>query len=209
MIRHDRVPLGALSEHDVAQAAGYAWNTWRTTKKDERKKFKARVPSLTTEHDRLDAYDPEQVRAYLTADIQMPTLVTRDQDLDDDDKHPEDLLTDYEAAAARGIDVKSLQRGVRSGQFTGHVEIAGIRWWPRHALTPGKAGRPAGSTDSAPRALRWHPIHETAENRINEIIQQIRDGAEPTPDALAERYNVHKDTARRYLARARKQLAKA
>lgn len=209
MIRHDRAARhdrGAVSEHDVARMAGYAFSTWRGKKADERAKFKARVPSLTTDEDRLDAYDPEQALAYFTPDAELPALVVRDQDLTDEQKHPEDLLSDHEAAKTRGIDVKTLQRGVRSGQYTGHIEIAGIRWWPRHTLTPGKAGRPEGSVDSAPRALREHPVHEAAEARVKEIAQQLQDGAELTAAAVAERYGVHEDSARRYLARARQQI---
>ncbi|MEU2086743.1 hypothetical protein ABZ569_33340 [Streptomyces albus] len=207
MIRHDRASRpdrGALSEYDVARMAGYAFSTWRKKKPDVRATFKAHVPSLTLPEDRLDAYDPEQVAAYFTPGVTMPSLIVRDEDLADEEKHPDDLLSDHEAARARGIDVKSIQRGVRSGQYTGHLEIAGIRWWPRHTLTPKQAGRPQGATDSAPRALCHHPVHDTADARVNEIAEQFRDGATATVKEIALRYDVAEETALRYIRRARR-----
>ncbi|MEU2086737.1 hypothetical protein ABZ569_33310 [Streptomyces albus] len=208
MIRHNRVHLGALTEHDVARAAGVPWDTWRKNRAVERARFKARVPSLTTDADKEEAYDPEQVRAYFTG-TPMPTVVTRDQDLTDQEKHPDDLLTDHEAAAARGIKVKSLWDGIYSGQFTGFVEIAGIRWWPRHTLARKKAGRPAGVPDSAPRVLRHRPARDAVDARVDEIAKQLQEGEAVTVEGVVRRYGVSDRTAQRYIKRAREADRKA
>lgn len=206
MILHDRVITdpklpaddpnrfhrSALSEHDVARIVGdWSFTTWRGKRAAERKAFKARVPSLTTESDKLDVYDPEQVAAYVDPAKEMPHLITQDADLPDEEKHPDDLLTDYEAAAHRGIAVTSLRENMRHGHITGWVEVAGMRFWPRHALTPGKAGRPYSVEEAVEEVKKW-------------IAAASRGERGPvTASEIKAAFNISQATADRYLARVR------
>ncbi|WP_030888383.1 MULTISPECIES: hypothetical protein [Streptomyces] len=205
MIRHDRVIAdpalpaddpgrfhrSALSEHDVAGiVAGVAFSTWRGKRAVERAAFKARVPSLTTPSDRKDAYDPEQVAAYVDPSRQMPALTTQDADLPDDKRHPDDLLTDHEAAAWRGTTVKSLRDHAVHGHLTGAVEIAGVRFWPRRVLTRGTVGRSMAAEDALDEIKKRGAAARRGE-RGPVTIREIKDD-----------FGLPQTTARRYLERA-------
>ncbi|MFF4771112.1 hypothetical protein ACFY1V_31845 [Streptomyces sp. NPDC001255] len=194
MIRHDRAHLLPLTERQVAARMGVPWNTWIKSP-PARERFRAAVPTLTDPETRTCLYDPEQVAA-AAAGTPVPVLAVRDGALPDADRHPDDLLDDHEAAAARGCTPATLRTAAKRGFLTGSVTVSGVRWWPRHAITPKRAGRTVGSRDSAPRA---GGLRERAAARVAEIAAEIRAGTPLAAEGIVARYGVSTRTAERYL----------
>ncbi|MGW1839610.1 helix-turn-helix domain-containing protein [Streptomyces sp. NPDC002067] len=141
-------------------------------------------------------YDEAQVTAYLTA------LRTADMDATEaarqplpqlpTDTHPDDLLTDKEAAAVLGIDPST----VRAYASTGYLDSEDRHGSFRVRRRVAEARRDAGDqrhahADEAAEVARW--------------IAQADRGARPpvTTADVASHYGVPAWTARRILARAR------
>ncbi|MER6316624.1 hypothetical protein ABT237_23095 [Streptomyces sp. NPDC001581] len=215
------VPRGrpALTEADIAAERRTVLKTWQ---RNEGLRLRDRVP-LVNEGGRLRLYDEEQVRAFLAGspgpghggprtaaaaggEGMWPPAVPPEEE------HPDDLLTDQEAATVLETRASTV-RDYGAGGYLPVVQRHGRTWYRRadlearlgagdqrhHPQLTG-AGRPQGSKDRAPRR-RQDP-------RVAEITAGLVLAAgEETPPAttaeLAAQYGVGERTAQRLLLAAR------
>lgn len=139
-------------------------------------------------------WDYEQARAYARGEA-VPHLPT-------DVVHARDLLDRWEAAAEAGVDPVAWERDMyRDRVPPADEEIYGVPYWYRGTVwahrdnrsTPKRGGgRPAGSTDTIPRAeLR---------QRVAALLDHaIQDGEPISTAEIARRLGIHYTTARNHV----------
>ncbi|MGW2681548.1 hypothetical protein, partial [Streptomyces sp. NPDC001436] len=187
--------------------------------------LRERVP-LVNEGGRLRLYDEEQVRAFL-AGSSWPPGAGRDSmkaaagvdgagmwapAVSPGEEHPDDLLTDQEAAVVLGTRASTI-RDYGTAGYLAVVQRHGRTWYrradlearlsagdQRHQPHLTGAGRPKGAKDKAPR--------RRPDPRVAEIAAGLARaaGAEAPPATtaeIAEQYGVGERTAQRLLAAAR------
>ncbi|MER7763039.1 hypothetical protein [Streptomyces sp. NPDC097619] len=219
------IPRGrpALTESDIAALRKKELKTWQRTEGDA---LRARVPLLQGGRPRL--YDADQVHAHLTGSPWPPGAGAPAAGADGDglwppavplgEEHPDDLLTDQEAAVVLATRAST----VRDYGTAGYLPVVSRhgRTWYRRAdlearLAAGDrrhqphltgAGRPQGAKDRAPR--------RRADPRVAEIAAGLalaaRDEARPATSAeIAAQYGVGERTAQRLLHEAREQAPEA
>ncbi|WP_228901797.1 helix-turn-helix domain-containing protein [Streptomyces sp. DH1] len=151
-----------INEVDIAQQAGVPIATWR---RRDAPAFRRRVTSLFP-HSRILIYDRAEATAYL-AGRPLPELPAGE--------HPDDLLSDQEAAAELGITASTVRAYATQGYIPPGTTVYSLRLWTRRDITerrdnpPGQGlggGRPPGS-GTGPR--KAHPyegdprLHTAAE----------------------------------------------
>jgi DNA-binding transcriptional MerR regulator len=181
------IPQGreTLTEADIASASGMPLTTWR---RREAEAFRARVKPVNP-GERLRLYDEDQVRAYL-AGRKLPRRPRGRT------PHPDDLLTDREAAAVLGITAATVRSYASSGYLPPPVDRSGQRYWPRHQI---EARRDADDQRGA---------HHGAGERAAEVAQQLAaaergERGSVTARELQDRYGITERTAYRTLDTAR------
>ncbi|MEV0990930.1 helix-turn-helix domain-containing protein [Streptomyces sp. NPDC049949] len=222
------IPRGrpALTEADIAAEKEVNLKTWQ---RNEGAHLRDRVP-LVNEGGRLRLYDEEQIRAFLAgspwpaesgrgsgkavtstdAEGMWPPAVPPGEE------HPDDLLTDQEAAAV----LETRASTVRDYGTAGYLPVVqrhGRTWYrradlearlragdQRHQPHLTGAGRPQGSKDKAPRRRPDPRVAEIAAG----IVIAAEEGAQPATAAeIAARYGVGERTAQRLLSAARGQAS--
>ncbi|MFB6862854.1 hypothetical protein ACFCZQ_33195 [Streptomyces virginiae] len=216
------IPRGrpALTEADIAAERKVVLKTWQ---RNEGAGLREQVP-LVNEGGRLRLYDEEQVRAFLAGSPWPPgagrgtTKAVTGTDGDSmwppavppGEEHPEDLLTDQEAAAV----LETRASTVRDYGTAGYLPVVqryGRTWYrradlearlsagdQRHQPHLTGAGRPQGAKDKVPR--------RRPDPRVAEIAAGLTAGEDSRPATAAEiaaRYGVGERTAQRLLAAAR------
>jgi hypothetical protein len=151
MIPHDAQPIGAPR---VAELLGITPDTLRTSGR------KSKLPVQLNPGGRIGIWDERQIIADRDG-TEMPKVITDDAKLKASQRHPEDRLTDIEAAAAAGVSPARWRRlATAEPEASGaiSVEICGQRHWLRGTIKrrnadgpPGKGGRKVGSRDSYQR----------------------------------------------------------
>ncbi|MBW1603422.1 DNA-binding protein [Streptomyces sp. JJ66] len=191
MIPHGRPTLDL---HGVADLAGVSLTTWRRRHHDA---FTAAVPPLPGTL-RPALYDAAQVEAFLDGKP-LPSLPAT--------PHPDDLLTDAEAATVAGVSASTIRADAVSGLMPRGEERHGRRWWTR-ATAEARAARPTqyrgrapGARDKAPRRRR--PDHRVAEVAAELERADIGRRGPVTAGELAALYEVSTRTAERIMAKAR------
>ncbi|MFD3700049.1 helix-turn-helix domain-containing protein [Streptomyces sp. NPDC058646] len=218
------IPRGrpAMTEADIAAERKVVLKTWQ---RNEGANMRDRVP-LVNEGGRLRLYDEEQVRAFLAGASWPPGASGRgaakaatgtDGDgmwppaVPPGEKHPDDLLTDQEAAAV--LDTRaSTVRDYGTDGYLPVVQRHGRTWYRRadlearlsagdqrhHPHLTG-AGRPQGSKDRAPRRRPDPRVAEIAAG----LALAAREGTQPATSAeIAAGYGVGERTAQRLLLAA-------
>ena len=166
----------------------------------------ADFPEPLNPHRRRDrVWDPAEVEAHARGEQLSPRT----------DPSPEDLLDDFEAAAAVGVAMDTFVRQIdRAGVVVRHIQAHDLRYWRRgdlvrrHEEAPGRAGKPVGAKDLTPRSRRGTPapIAVKAAARIDELAEYL-DGLaangqpRPSVEELAARYEVSTRTIERWLAK--------
>ncbi|MEV7730199.1 helix-turn-helix domain-containing protein [Streptomyces sp. NPDC087917] len=175
MIPHGRP---AITEAEMAAAQGRDLTTWRQR---EAPTLHAHVPVLNP-GERLRLYDRAQALTHLEGQP-LPALPT--------DPHPDDLLSDQEAADVLGISRTTVRAYATTGHLPPGQELYGRRWWTRRDI---ETRQTAGDQRSTPR--------ETA---VAALAVEIagEDSLQPSAADLAERDQISVRTARRRLAAAR------
>ncbi|MFP8908373.1 DNA-binding protein [Streptomyces atacamensis] len=189
------IPQGrpTLDLADVAKRAGVSLATWR---RRHHAAFTAAVRPLPGS-ERPAIYDAAQVDAHLSGKP-VPPLPT--------EPHPDDLLTDHEAAAVAGVKASTIRADAAEDRMDRGVERHGRRWWTRAAAEarasrePQYKGRTAGSRNKAPRT---RPDHRAAEVATELAAATAGDRGPVTAAEVAESYGVSTRTAERIMARAR------
>ncbi|OEJ22485.1 helix-turn-helix domain-containing protein [Streptomyces subrutilus] len=218
------IPRGrpTLTEAEIAAERKVVLKTWQ---RNEGANMRDRVP-LVNEGGRLRLYDEEQARAFLAGSTWPPgsghdgPTATTGADAEGmwppavppGEKHPDDLLTDQEAAAV----LETRASTVRDYGTDGYLPVVqrhGRTWYRRadlqarlsagdqrhHPHLTG-AGRPQGSKDRAPRRRPDPRVAEIAAG----LALAAREGAQPATSAeIAARYGVGERTAQRLLLAAR------
>ncbi|MGW6876186.1 hypothetical protein [Streptomyces xanthophaeus] len=216
------IPRGrpTLTEADIAAEKEVNLKTWQ---RNEGESLRARVP-LVNSGGRLRLYDEEQVRAYLAGAVWPPEQEDQGVTAGADDggswppavppgeEHPDDLLTDQEAAAVLETRASTV-RDYGTGGYLPVVQRHGRTWYrradlearlsagdQRHQPHLTGAGRPLGSKDKAPRRQPDPRVAEIAAG----LALTAGGGAQPATAAdIAEQYGVGERTAQRLLAAAR------
>ncbi|MEU4955202.1 hypothetical protein [Streptomyces lavendulae] len=218
------IPRGrpALTEADIAAERKVVLKTWQ---RNEGADLRARVP-LVNEGGRLRLYDEEQVRAFLSGSSWPPGSGRGEAEgaantdgvsmwppaVPPGEEHPDDLLTDQEAAAV--LETRpSTVRDYGTGGYLPVVQRHGRTWYrradlearlsagdQRHQPHLTGAGRPQGSKDKAPRR---QPDPRVAEIAARLALAVGGDAQPVTAAEVAERYGVGERTAQRLLAAAR------
>ncbi|WP_331723808.1 helix-turn-helix domain-containing protein (plasmid) [Streptomyces avidinii] len=174
------IPQGrpAVTEADLAAVRGRDIKTWRTR---DAEAFRARVPVLNP-GERLRLYDRAQAEAYY-AGRPLPALPS--------EPHPDDLLSDQEAADVLGISRHTVRAYASTGYLPPGQELYGRRWWTRRDVD---ARHAAGDRRSTPR--------ETA---VRDLAAELThpDSHQPSAADLAARDRISTRTARRRLTAAR------
>jgi hypothetical protein len=192
-----------MTEADIAAARGLELHTWRRTEGAE---FRRRIPVVNPD-ERLRLYDRAQVEAYL-AGQPIPARP------DTTGTHPDDLLSDREAASVLAITSSTVRAYAASGYLPPGTERHGRTWWTRTEIEtrrdagdqrhhPERTG--AGRRPGDPRNRQPRPRHDP---RITEVAQELtlaEVGHRPAVTAaeLADRYGVSQRTGERLLSRAR------
>ncbi|MFJ5026098.1 hypothetical protein [Streptomyces goshikiensis] len=218
------IPRGrpALTEADIAAERKVMLKTWQ---RNEGADLRERVP-LVNEGGRLRLYDEEQVRAFLAGSPWPPgagggkTEAALGTDADSKwppavppgEEHPDDLLTDQEAAAVLETRASTV-RDYGTGGYLPVVERHGRTWYrradlearlsagdQRHQPHLTGAGRPRGAKDKAPRR---RPDPRVAEIAAELARAAAGDTLPPTAVVVAEQYGVGERTAQRLLLAAR------
>ncbi|MFJ3519802.1 helix-turn-helix domain-containing protein [Streptomyces sp. NPDC090131] len=218
------IPRGrpALTEADIAAERKVVLKTWQ---RNEGADLRDRVP-LVNDGGRPRLYDEEQVRAFLAGSSWPPEsgrggakAVTGTDGggmwppaVPPGEEHPDDLLTDQEAAAVLGTRASTV-RDYGTGGYLPVVQRHGRTWYrradlearlsagdQRHQPHLTGAGRPQGSKDRAPRR---RPDPRVAE--IAAVLSlAVKEGARPaTATEIAAQYGVGERTAQRLLLAAR------
>ncbi|WP_328484883.1 helix-turn-helix domain-containing protein [Streptomyces zaomyceticus] len=153
-----------INEADIAARARVPLATWR---RRDAPAFRERVPSLLP-GSRFLLYDLAQTEAYL-AGRPIPALP--------DGEHPEDLLTDKEAAAILGITPSTVQAYATQGHLSRGTTLYGARLWTRREVhdrrdnAPGQGkggGRRAGEPQGPRKAHAYEgdPRLDTAREAL-------------------------------------------
>lgn len=130
------------------------------------------------------------------------------------EQSPDDLLDDFEAAAAVGVALDTFVQQVdRLGAAERHIGVHGLRYWRRgdlvrrHEQAPGRVGKPSGARDLAPRKRRGGPapIAVKSAARVAELAAYLEGVSaagrpRPTTRELADRYGVSIRTINRWLS---------
>ncbi|MFD9380833.1 helix-turn-helix transcriptional regulator [Streptomyces sp. NPDC059999] len=175
MIPHGRP---AITEAELAAAQGRDIKTWRLR---EAATFRAPVPVLNP-GERLRLYDRAQADAHAKG-LPLPALPVG--------PHPDDLLSDQEAADILGISRHTVRAYATTGYLPPGLELHGRRWWTRRDVD---ARHTAGDQRSTPR--------ETA---VQALAAELAgpDSAQPSAAELAARAQISTRTARRRIHAAR------
>lgn len=156
MIRHDARPIGAAR---VAEILGITPGYLRTSGRTLAPGF----PKQLNGDGRFGIWDEREIIAY--RDRRVDDVNTAEQEVAEEaEEHPDDLLTDVEAAAAAGVAEATWRRKATTGR-TGAEEVlvAGQRHWRRgsivrrHAAPPKRGGRAPGDVDLAARSRHRNP----------------------------------------------------
>lgn len=212
------IPQGrpVRTEAEVAAALGMQLHTWR---RQERDGFEARVTRVNPEEGRVRLYDAAQADAY-TRGRPIPS----GPDLDAE--HPDDLLTDKEAAALLDVTPSTVRSYATSGYLPEGVEEHGRRW-PRRAIAerieqgdqrehPERtgAGRPKSTPQRPNRGRAGNKGDAAPDARVLEVADELARAAAagttpPTAAQIGALYNVSRTTGAAILRAARTRLADA
>ncbi|MEU7222311.1 helix-turn-helix domain-containing protein [Streptomyces chrestomyceticus] len=171
------------SEAEIAAEQGMALTTWR---RNEAPAFRRALKPVNGS-ERLKLYDVAQVAAYYTGQP-IPPAPTEETAT----PHPDDQLTDREAAALLGIDASTVRGYAAEGYLP-----PGPRWSRRDIETRKTAGDQRGADRRS-----------TAHQRAAEVRQWL-DAAERgertkvTINDVRQRFGISERTALRTLAQAR------
>ncbi|MEU5976357.1 DNA-binding protein [Streptomyces sp. NPDC047315] len=206
------IPQGrpVRTEAEIAAAAGLPLHTWRRRERDA---FEQRVTRVNPAEGRVRLYDAAQADAYTNGQPIPP-----EPDLDAE--HPDDLLTDKEAAAMLGIEASTVRAYSTSGYLSGAVDEHGRRW-PRRAVVerieqgdqrehPEKtgAGRPRNSPAGPNRGRAGRdpntPIDPRVAQAADALARAKANGTKaPTATQIAELHGVSRTTGAAILRTAR------
>lgn len=209
------IPQGreVRTESEVAEAMGLPLHSWRRNVRDA---FEEHVCRVNADEGRVRLYDAEQVSAFVQGQPIRP--------LPDAVEHPDDLLTDREAAAVLGVDASTVRSYAVSGYLPRGVEVHGRRW-PRWVIAarfeqgdqrerPERtgAGRPTSSPERPNRGRAGRDETAPPDSRVVEtaevVDQAMGEGVKPPSAAqIAARFNVSRSTGARILAAARARIA--
>lgn len=144
------IPQGrpAVTEADLAAVRGRDIKTWRTR---DAEAFRARVPVLNP-GERLRLYDRAQAEAYY-AGRPLPALPS--------EPHPDDLLSDQEAADVLGISRHTVRAYASTGYLPPGQELYGRRWWTRRDVDARHAAGDRRSTPVRPPSATSPPNSPT------------------------------------------------
>ena len=191
MIRAGRLTFVRTTD-DLAEARGLSRGTYMNRKLHSAPGHPAPISSPGA---RVLLWDGEQVDAFYNPDTEaIPQLPTTDSE--------EDLLDRNEAAALRGLTVKTWDSYKPAPQLKDALVVAGgVEHWPRSVVRsfraaeqPKKGGRPKGAGDLIPR------------DELRDRAGQLLDENPSTSGAhMAEALGVHLATAQRALTDARGQ----
>lgn len=130
-------------------------------------------------------YDEEQARAWAAGE-RVPKLPTRD--------HPEDLLTERDAAAYLDIPLPEFRDRVKSLRIPpADDKPFGVNHWYRRTLDEFAVPRGRGAGSGEPR--RWG----VARRRMRDVVASLPPGATVGPTELARKAEVSIATARQFL----------
>lgn len=175
------IPRGreTVTEALMAQEVGQSTRTFQRSPLG--KKVRERLtPVNADDKERLRLYDKKQWEALRDGKRipPRPTGTARKP-------HPEDLLSDKEAAAVLGVDPGTVRFYAASGYLPAGLDVHGTIRWPRHQITK-RAEAPDQRGQDRARAARARR-QETAEL----LRAARRDGRkEPTRAEIAARYGV-------------------
>ncbi|WP_330346648.1 helix-turn-helix domain-containing protein (plasmid) [Streptomyces europaeiscabiei] len=161
------IPQGrqVRTEADVADALGIEVHVFRRKVRDE---FEAKVPRVNPAEGRVRLYDAAQADAYAEG---KPIPAAPDLTAE----HPDDLLTDKEAANILDVTASTVRAYATSGYLPGGVDEHGRRWPRREILARLEAGD-----------RREDPAHPTGRAAsLPGRNQGRRGGAEAGPDPRA------------------------
>ncbi|WP_331727657.1 helix-turn-helix domain-containing protein [Streptomyces sp. NBC_01176] len=128
-----------INEADIARRAGVPLATWRRRDAPD---FRSHVPGLLPDSRSL-LYDLAQTEAYL-AGKPVPSLPAGE--------HPDDLLTDKEAAAELGINPGTVRAYAAQGHLSGGTTVYGTRLWPRREVNERRDNPPGRGKGGGRRA---------------------------------------------------------
>ena len=205
------IPAGAdpISAEDVARILGLSLTGLRNRMRADQL---GSLRPLNPQRARSWVWDRAEVEAYAAG----RPLAPRPEPCDDD------LLDDREAAAAVGVSAETFAQQLdRMSARPRSIEAHSLRYWRRgdlerrHEVPPGRAGKPAGAQDLAPRRLRNEPsrIAEIAAARVESLaayLAQLANEGKPRPGTseLAAHFDVTTQTIRRWLARIEQDAGK-
>ncbi|WP_328643896.1 DNA-binding protein [Streptomyces canus] len=212
------IPQGRAvrTEQDVADALGIPLHTWR---RRERDLFEARVTRVNPGEGRVRLYDAAQADAYTSGRPIPPGPDLKSE-------HPDDLLTDKEAAALLDVEPSTVRSYGASGYLQGGVDHHGRRW-PRRSVTarieqgdqrerPEQtgAGRPTASPAGANRGRAGRDPDAAPDPRVIATAEELaraaaEDTKPPTSAQVAAKYGVSRTTGATILRAAREHLAAA
>ncbi len=198
------IPAGVepVDAAGVARVRGVTLGTLRNTQVLKDPDF----PKPLNPHRRRDhVWDPADVEAHKAG--QIPPAKPQPS--------PDDLLDDFEAAAAVGVSVDVFtDQAIRLGLTAHSIEAHSLRYWRRgdlvrrHKEAPGKRGKPTGAKDLTPRRKRGKPapVADRANQKAASLVAylaELDDAGSARPDTaeLASRYGVSARTIQRWLAR--------
>ncbi|MGW1674589.1 helix-turn-helix domain-containing protein [Streptomyces sp. NPDC002324] len=202
------IPQGreVWTEADVAAALGIELHVFRRTVRDD---FETRVQRVNPAEGRVRLYDAAQADEYAQGRSVPPAL-------DLTAEHPDDLLTDKEAAAVLGVTASTVRAYATSGYLSGGVDEHGRRWPRREIQARLDAGdrredpaHPTGRAASAPGRNygRRGAAGAGPDPRAVEIAAELTAAAEDRPPLtgaqVAARYGVSRTTGAAILKAAR------
>ncbi|WP_437094884.1 helix-turn-helix transcriptional regulator [Streptomyces longwoodensis] len=170
-----------------------------------------RLPRTRTGGQPGRLYDQAQARAFLKG-RPIPSAPPAGE------RHPDDLLSTDEVAAALGTDASTVRAYASTGYLPHGTELHGRRYWPRHVVQaridagdqrhhPERTGagrQPGNPRIAAPRGRRTEaPVQEAAAELAR---AEGEDSAALTAAELAQRYAVSRRTGERLLSAAREYL---
>ncbi|MET9466574.1 helix-turn-helix domain-containing protein [Streptomyces sp. NPDC006544] len=189
------IPQGrrTMTEDDIATASGLPVYTWRRRHGAD---FRARVPVLNP-GERLRLYDAAQATAYVKG-APIPPRPAKDA------VHPDDLLSDKEAASVLGIDATTVRAYAATGYLPAGTERHGRTWWVRRSLDARRdsADQRHHNPGRQPGVLRDRGQRHRHDPRVTEAAALLLLGQVTTAE-IAERYQVGQRTAQRLLAASR------
>ena len=199
------IPAGVepVNAAGVAQIRGITLGTLHNAKVLKSPGF----PAPLNPHRRRDyVWDPAEVEAHQAGHALPPRA----------EPSSDDLLDDFEAAAEVGVSMAVFTAQIpRLGTTARHISAHTLRYWrrgdltQRHATAPGRAGKPVGAKDLAPRKRRGTPAPSATKAdqgaaALAAYLVELEEHGAARPDLarLADRFDVSTRTIQRWLERS-------